>query len=305
MGTPEPAVHVLKELISEHHEVVMVVTQPDRPKGRGQEMQPPPVKVVALQHKIPVIQPEKLKDAALVAQLKTLQPDLIVIVAYGKILPREIIDIPRLACLNLHAALLPKYRGAAPIQWAILNGEKETGMTIFQLVEALDAGPIYAQEKLPIKDYDNANTMLDKLFRDGARLLVKLLVQMEKGKITPVNQDEKLVTFAPKISKEMGEIDWKKSAQKIHDQVRALVSWPGAHTYYKGKTLKIFDTRLIKNEAEGKPGEVIKIDKEGIIIACGDGALLLKEVQLEGKARHAAFDFANGAKLKNGMVFPN
>ncbi len=305
MGTPEPAVHILKALHDEGHQIALVVTQPDRPKGRGREVAPPPVKVYAEHHKIPVLQPEKVRDAQFIADIKTLQPDVIVVVAYGQILPKELLAVPRFGGLNLHTSLLPKYRGAAPVQWAILKGEKETGVSIFRLEETLDTGPIYAQEKVTIKEYDNTQTLLDKLFREGARLMVKVVAQLEKGTISAINQDGRLATFAPKITKEMGEINWRNSADEIHNQVRGLIPWPGAHTYVHKKTLKIWDTRLAPPIAGKKPGEILAVNGEGIVIACGDGALLIKEVQLEGKERHLACDFANGAHLKPGLILPN
>ena len=231
-GTPEPAVAVLETLLKGNNEIVCVVTQPDRPKGRGQKLSFSPVKESALKHALPVEQPESVKNNKVFQSLiASLKPDLAVVVAYGKILPKELLAIPRYGFINLHASLLPKYRGAAPVQWALLKGEKESGITIFKIVEQLDAGPVIAQKKIKISEDDTAETLLKKIMAEGAKLLTAVLKAIAAGKADPVEQNEAAVTYAPQLTKESGEIDWKKSAREVHDRIRGLVPWPAAHTF--------------------------------------------------------------------------
>ena len=310
MGTPEPAAKILQELISAKHEIVCVVTQPDRPKGRGQKITFLAVKELALKHTLPVEQPEKVKNnGVFVPLLKSLNPDIIVVAAYGKILPKEILAIPKYGCINVHASLLPKYRGAAPIQWALLKGEKETGVTIMKIVERLDAGDIILQEKIKIKDDDNALTLSKRLFDIGGKLLLKALKQIEQGKAKFTPQNEAGATQAPSITKESGEIDWKKSATEIHNRIRAMIPWPVAHTFYKEKLLKIWKAKVYMTDFETKfklPGTVVEIIKNtGFVVATGAGYILVVEVQAEGKKRMSAYDFAIGHDVKIGKTLPN
>jgi len=310
MGTPEEASAVLQALLTSKHEILAVVTQPDRPRGRGQKVSFSPVKEAALKHSLPIEQPEKVKGSEVfVSFLKSLHPDIIVIVAFGRILPKAILDIPRYGCINLHASLLPKYRGAAPIQWALLNGEKETGITVMKINELLDTGEIILQEKVKIEESDKATTLSKKLFALGGKLLLGALEQIEQGKAKYISQNEPGATYAPALTKESGEIDWKKSAAEIHNRVRALIPWPVAHTFYQKKLLKIWKTEIHVADLETKyklPGTIVQIVKNiGFIVATGKGHLLVLEVQPEGKKRMGAYEFAIGHAVKMGEVLPN
>jgi len=309
-GTPEPATIVLEKLIKGKHEIVCVVTQPDRPKGRGQKVAFSPVKELALKHTIPVEQPESLKDnkvfQSLIASLKA---DIAVVVAYGKILPKEILAVPKHGFINLHASLLPKYRGAAPVQWALLKGEKESGITIFKIVEQLDAGPIIAQKKITIFEDDTAETLLKNIMTEGATLLGPVLKKIAEGKADYATQNEADVTYAPQLEKESGEIDWKKPAREIHNRIRGLIPWPGAHTFCRGKRLKITKSGLHMPDIQSgqkEAGTIVEIVKpDGFVVATGAGNLLVLEVQPESGKRMKAYDFAIGHDVKIAEILPN
>ena len=310
MGTPEASARVLQALLDAGHEILAVVTQPDRPKGRGQKMSFSPVKELALAKALPLQQPDKIKrDPVFSSFLRALNPELIVVVAYGKILPETILNIPRYGCINLHASLLPKYRGAAPIQWALLNGEKETGITIMRLNPFLDQGEIILQEKILIGDGDNAETLADKLFEKGARLLLEALEQINRGTAKYLPQNEAAASYAPAISKESGEMDWRKSAVEIYNRVRALRPWPMAHTFRQEKILKIWQAEISPLDLDSKfslPGTVTRLLKNvGFIIATGKGHLLIKAVQPAAKKRMGAYEYAIGHGLKAGEILPN
>ncbi|MFH1386724.1 MAG: methionyl-tRNA formyltransferase [bacterium] len=309
-GTPEPAAKILEALAKTKHEIALVVSQPDRPKGRGQIISFSPVKEVAVKHKLPVEQPEKVKNNPdFLKKIKDFKADIAVVVAYGKILPKDLLDIPKHGFINLHASLLPKYRGAAPVQWAIINGEKTTGVTIFKIVEQLDAGPIVGSRELGVGSEDNAKTLLDKLFTLGEELLLETLVMIENGtaKFTP--QDEEKVTYAPIITKESGELDWKKSANELDNRIRGLFPWPAAHTFWQGKRLKLIKAAPFNIELTGlkkSPGEIIEIIKnEGFVVATGNGNLLVSEVQSEGGRPLNAYQFAIGHDVKIAEVLPS
>lgn len=305
MGTPQPAAQLLESLINSSHQIACVVTQPDRPKGRGQEIGQSAVKQLALKNNLKVEQPEKVKNnEAFVSLLKDLAPDIIIVVAYGQILPKTILDIPKYGCINVHASLLPKYRGAAPIQWALINGEKETGITIMQMDEGLDSGDILIQEKVKITDNDNALTLSDKLFAVAGNILPQALDAIENNKIKAIEQTPAQISFAPLIRKEIGVIDWKRSNKQIHDQVRGLVPWPAAYTFYKEKMLKVWETQIFETPVINKqPGEVMDIIKDkGMLIATGNGAILLKEVQLQDAKKIKAYGFYQGHKTR---IFPS
>lgn len=309
-GTPEPAAMILRSLAEAGHEIVCVVTQPDRPRGRGQKLSFSPVKEEALRSDFPLEQPETLKDNKVFASLlSSLNPDIGVIVAYGKILPKMILDVPAHGLINVHASLLPKYRGAAPIQWALLAGEKETGITIFKLTESLDAGPMLAQAKVAIEDEDDARTLSDKLFRSAPSLLNEVLGKIEKGAAEYVEQKEEDVVYAPALEKESGEIDWRKKAFEINNRVRALTVWPGAHTFFRGKRLKVTKAKPVffdLTKRNDPPGTILQVVKdEGMIVACGEGILLLSEVQPEGGKVMRAHDFAIGHDVKTGEILPS
>jgi methionyl-tRNA formyltransferase len=305
-GTPEPAAGILDALISSKHEIVCVFTQPDRPKGRGQKLAASPVKELALKYNIRVEQPEKIKNSPAVKDLlETLQPEIAVVVAYGKILPAEILSVPKHGFINVHASLLPKYRGAAPVQWALLNGEKETGITIMKVDECLDTGAIILQEKLEIHPDDDAVSLFDKLFAAGGPLLLKALQQIETGKACYTKQNDAEASFAPALSRESGEIDWKKTAEEINSQVRALLLWPGAHTFYHGKMVKVLKVKRVEGKA-ALPGTIVEIQKNsGFTVETGAGILQVLQVQPAGKNVMGAYEFVIGHKLAIGEVLPS
>ncbi|MBI5699073.1 methionyl-tRNA formyltransferase [Candidatus Saganbacteria bacterium] len=304
MGTPLPAARLLQALIDAEEQIVLAVTQPDRPKGRHLHTSSSPVKELAEKYRIPVETPEKVKDQIFIDRIRSLNPDLIVVAAYGKILPKDLLTIPKYGAINVHASLLPKYRGAAPIQWAVLKGESETGVTVMQVSETLDTGDIILQDKVAIDPEDTAETLLDKVFEVGAQTLLRAIDQIKKGTEKKVPQKEADATYAPLITKESGEIDWKRSATEINNRVRALIPWPTAHTFYKGKMLKILKAEPAPVPGKFKPGEVIDI-KDDFIVACGVGSLLLKEVQLEGGKKMTGEQFLRGHRLAIGEMLPS
>ena len=295
MGTPDFAVPSLEALIAAGHEVVGVFTQPDRPKNRGMKLQPPPVKVCALVHNIPVWQPEKMKDGTALEIIRSLAPELIVVAAYGRILPQDILDAPKYGCINVHSSLLPKYRGAAPIHWAILNGEKETGVTIMRMALALDAGDILSRVTTPIDPEETVEVLHDRLARLGADLLAETISAIENGTVIPIPQDEGQATYAPMLSRALSPMDFTRPARELHDQVRGLIPWPAAVTELGGVRCKVF-AASVSNETTGKtPGTVIAADKTGLRLACGGGTVLeIKELQADGGKRMKAADYLRG-----------
>ena len=301
MGTPDFAVPSLEALIGAGHEIVGVFTQPDKPKNRGMKLQPPPVKVCALAHDIPVHQPVKMKDGTALALIQDLAPDLIVVAAYGRILPQDILDHPKYGCINVHSSLLPKYRGAAPIHWAILNGEKESGVTIMQMALALDAGDILSQVSTPIDPDETVETLHDRLADLGAELLVKTVADIEAGTVTPVPQDEAKSTYAPMLSRALSPMDFTRPARALHDQVRGLIPWPAAVTELNGVRCKVFST-TVASETTGKtPGTVLQADKKGLKLACGEGTVLqINELQPDGGKRMKAPDYLRGHPIPVG-----
>lgn len=303
MGTPDFAVGALQAIIDAGHEVVLVVTQPDKEKGRGKEIQFPPVKECALANGIEVFQPVKIKEAEAVEVLRKYEADVFVVAAFGQILSQEILDMPRFGCVNIHASLLPKYRGAAPIQWSILDGESETGVTIMQMNAGLDTGDMLYVKKLSIEPTDTGESLFDKLAILGAEAIVEALPKLEAGELTPVPQDDSLSTYAKMLKKDMGHIDWTWDAAKIERYVRGLNSWPSAYTYYKGKTLKIWESEVADADVSGKAGEVVAVDKSSFTVACGQGALKVKSLQLEGKKRMDVASFLLGYQIEAGVVF--
>jgi methionyl-tRNA formyltransferase len=307
MGTADLACPSLEALAGDTaFHVRAAVTQPDKPKGRDLKLQPTPVKKIALQHNLPVHQPERARAPEFVAQLRELAPDLIVAVAYGQILPQAILDIPRFGCINVHTSLLPKYRGAAPIQWAILNGDSETGVTIMKMDAGLDTGPILSEVRTPIADTDNAQTLHDRLAKLGADLLVRTIPEYVAGRITPHPQPSEGASHARKITKDDGRIDWSKSAHEIWNRVRAFTPWPGAFTHYVSdsapRLLKIW-TAAVQQHAYKTPGEILEVGRFGIVVACGEHALRIAELQLEGGKRLSAQQFLAGHSLKPGDHF--
>jgi methionyl-tRNA formyltransferase len=307
MGTPEPAKKILQALVDARHEIICVVTQPDRKCGRGQKVAQSMVAQLANRLGLPCEKPEKIKDKVFISLLNSLRPDLIIIVAYGKILPKDILVIPKFGCINVHASLLPKLRGAAPVQWAILNGEKETGVTVMQLDVGLDTGPILAQEKVAIAAEDTATALTEKLFAVGAKLLIKMLPKIADGKISSVPQDNLSATYAPALRKEEGLLDFKKPAKQIRNRVRAFDPWPGAFTFYRKKMLKFFrvSSEFVELRKSFAPGEVVDIIKgRGFVVAAQDCGLRVEEVQGEAGRRMGAYEFVIGHGIKVGDVLP-
>ncbi|MBD5468682.1 MAG: methionyl-tRNA formyltransferase [Lachnospiraceae bacterium] len=300
MGTPDFAVGALDALVRAGYEVAAVVTQPDKPKGRGKGVQCPPVKEFALQHGIPVLQPVKIREPEMVAALSGYGADLFVVAAFGQILTQEILDMPRFGCVNIHASLLPKYRGAAPIQRAILDGESVTGVTLQQMNAGIDTGDILAKVRVDIAPEETGDSLFEKLMHAGAALLIETLPRIEAGKITPEAQDEAQATYAKRLSKELGQIDWKESAEVIERKIRAFHSWPGAYTTLSGKPFKLWGARISDAPADGEAGSVSAVTKEEIIVNCGEGRLVLTEVQLSGKKRMPVKDFLLGVKVQTG-----
>jgi methionyl-tRNA formyltransferase len=302
MGTAELSCASLERLAREPHvQIAAVATQPDKPQGRELKLQPPAVKVLAQKFNLPVLQPPKARDENFITKLRELQPDLIAVVAYGHILPPAILDLPRFGCLNVHTSLLPKYRGAAPIQWAIANGETETGVTIMKMDADMDTGPILTQKRTPISPQDDSATLHNRLAQLGAELLMETIPDYVSGKIQPKPQSED-GSHAPKIKKEDGHIDWKLSAQTILNRLRAFMPWPGAFTFLKSEPkpclLKIWKAEVIQKT--GEPGEILSADSQGITIACGKDALRILELQREGGRRMSAAEFLTGHPLKAG-----
>jgi methionyl-tRNA formyltransferase len=287
-------------------DVVSVVTQPDRPKGRDLKVQPPPVKIEAGIHDLSVMQPERARDPQFIAQLAALSPELIVVAAYGQILPKALLDLPRWGCLNVHASLLPKYRGAAPIQWAILNDEPETGVTIMKMDAGLDTGDILTQEASPVLPSDTAQSLHDRLAKLGADLLIRTIPNYIDGHILPTPQPAEGVIYARKIAKADGHIDWTLSARALWNRIRAFNPWPGAFTSAPtapAKTLvKVWEADAVE-DVSGKPGEIIKAGKAGILVGCGKGALQVRQLQREGGRRMTALEFLTGHVLKPGERF--
>jgi methionyl-tRNA formyltransferase len=302
IGTAELSCASLKKLADDKQfAVVAVVTQPDKPKGRDLKLQPSPVKILAQKLNLPILQPVKARDEKFISQLRELKPDLIVVVAYGQILPQSILDLPEFGCINIHTSLLPKYRGAAPIQWSIANGETETGVTIMKMDAGLDTGPILSQTHTPISSKDNSQMLHDRLAQLGAELLAKTIPDYVAGKIQSQPQPEEGATYAAKIKKEDGQIDWNLSAQEIVNRLRAFTPWPGMFTLLKmepkPQLLKIWKVEMV--ERSGNPGKILSADKHGIVVACGKNALCILELQLEGGRRLTAQEFLAGHPLKS------
>ena len=297
MGTPDIAATCLKKILADGFEVVGVYTQPDRPKGRGMKMVFSPVKEVAIAHNILVFQPENFREDATVEEFAALQPDICAVVAYGRILPQRVLDIPNCGCINIHASILPQYRGSAPYQWAVLDGLAETGVTAQHMVREMDAGDVIDVAKTPIGENETAGEVLDRLAVLGADLLSSVLARAKCGdKCCGCPQDPEKVTFAPMLDKSMCPIDWNKTACQIHNQVRGLHPWPVATMELQGKKFKVHETRVVAGS--GKPGEILGLTKTGLIIACGEGAVEIRSLQAEGGKRMAAPDYFRGHPLE-------
>lgn len=303
MGTPDFAVPCLSRILEDGHRVAGVFTQPDKPVGRHQVLTPPPVKELALEQGLSVYQPAKLRDGTALEILRGLAPDLIVVVAYGRILPRDILDCPRLGCVNVHGSILPKYRGAAPIQWAVIDGEKETGVTTMMMDEGIDTGDMLEKEIVPIEDEETGDSLHDKLMAAGARLIVSTLKKIQDGTIERTPQTDEETCYARMLKKDMGDVDWSLDAHAIERLVRGLNSWPGTYTKWNGKTVKIWKAKAVDREYEGALGEAVYVDKETILVKTGKGCLSLLELQPEGKKRMAADAFLRGYQVDLHTVF--
>ncbi len=303
MGTPDFSVPVLDALIEAGHEIAGVVTQPDKPKGRGKAVAMTPVKEKALEHGLSVYQPLKVRTPEFVQVLRELKPDVTVVVAFGQILTKEVLDIPPLGCVNVHASLLPKYRGAAPIQWAVIDGEKETGVTTMMMDEGIDTGDMLEKEIVPIEDEETGDSLHDKLMAAGARLIVSTLKKIQDGTIERTPQTDEETCYARMLKKDMGDVDWSLDAHAIERLVRGLNSWPGTYTKWNGKTVKIWKAKAVDREYEGALGEAVYVDKETILVKTGKGCLSLLELQPEGKKRMAADAFLRGYQVDLHTVF--
>jgi methionyl-tRNA formyltransferase len=301
LGTSEFSCPSLESLLESAHETIGVVTQPDRPKGRGQKFSPSPVKSLAVAKGLPVFQPEKVRDHSSLEVLKSFHPDLMVVVAYGQILSPAVLAIPRRGCVNVHASLLPKFRGAAPIARAILEGETKTGVTTMLMDAGMDTGPILLTAETSVEESDTLGTLHDRLAGMGAHLLLQTLEELEKGTLTPLPQDPSRATYAPKIEKEEGCINWQRPARQLFNLVRAFDPWPGAFTVWAGRNLKLFQPRSLEEEFKGPPGTVVQASAAGLRIATSHGHLLIRELQLENRPRMGVGEFLRGYPLKPGV----
>ena len=297
MGTPDIAATCLKKIIEDGFDVVAVYTQPDRPKGRGMKLVASPVKELALLHGLPVYQPESFKDDEAVEQLCALRPDVVAVVAYGRILPQRVLDIPAKGCVNIHASILPQYRGSAPYQWAVLDGCTETGVTAQFMSRGVDEGDVIDIAKTAIGENETAGQLLDRLAQLGAELLCSVLSRFAAGPVQGIPQNREEATFAPMLDKSICPIDWNKTARQIHNQVRGLHPWPVATMELKGQRFKVHETRVV--DRDGKPGEILELTKTGLVIACGEGAVEIRQLQAEGGKRMAAPDYFRGHPLED------
>jgi len=297
MGTPAFSVPTLKALLSSHHTVSAVFTQPDKPSGRGEKLSAPPVKRLALEQGIPVHQPKKLKAPECQPVFSELNADAYVVVAYGKILPQWLLDLPRWGAYNVHASLLPKYRGAAPIHWAIANGETKTGITTMKLDAGMDTGDMLLQQEIPIEPEDTCASIHDRLAEIGAELMLRTLEDLEKGTAKRIPQDPELASYAPMLKKSDGLLDWSQSAVSLHNRIRALNPWPGTYTQLQGQTFRIWKAQPAEVSSELPPGTLLHHGSGAAVVACGTGSLRLEEVQLENRRRTTALDFLHGIRL--------
>lgn len=300
MGTPDFSVGTLAALVEAGHEVVLAVTQPDKPKGRGKEMQYTPVKEYALEKGIPVYQPEKVRRPECIEELKKYQADVCVVIAFGQILPKEILEMTPYGCINVHASLLPKYRGAAPIQWAIINGESISGVTTMQMDEGLDTGDMLEKAEVPLGEKITGGELHDLLAEAGAKLCVQTLEKLEKGELKPKKQGETPTAYARMLDKKLGNIDWTRPAVEIERLIRGLNPWPSAYTTWNEKTMKIWDADVVDEEKTAEPGTIIEVTKQTFSVQTGEGALRINELQIPGKKKMSADAFLRGYQVKTG-----
>lgn len=303
MGTPDFAVGTLKALIQAGHEITLVVSQPDKPKGRGHELVPTPVKAVALEHNLRIYQPEKLRGEIAEEMIRSTEADVIVVAAFGQLIPKSILEMKRYGCINVHGSLLPKYRGAAPIQWAVIDGEKESGITIMQMDSGLDTGDMLLKAAIPLYPKETGGSLFDKLSALGASLCVEALEKLEAGSLKPEKQGESPTPYAKMLTKEMGELDWSRPAIELERLIRGLNPWPSAYTKLSGKTLKIWDADVCEEEEAGSVcGEIVRVSKETFYVSCGQGVLKINELQLQGKKRMDTAAFLRGYHLEKGSI---
>ncbi|CEN79844.1 methionyl-tRNA formyltransferase [Paraclostridium sordellii] len=302
MGTPEFAVPCLQKIIDEGHEVLAVVTQPDKPKGRGKKLAMPPVKELALKYEIDVYQPVKAREESFVEKLKEINPELIVVVAFGQILPKSILDIPKFGCVNVHASLLPKYRGAAPLNWVIINGEEKTGVTTMYMDVGLDTGDMILKSEIPLDDEITAGELHDKMMVQGAEVLKDTIDLISKGEAPREKQNDEETCYSPIMDKSLGNIDWSKSATDIHNLIRGVNPWPSAYTTYDKQTMKIWKTKVLDKLSEKTPGTILSVDKNGIEVSTGDKVLQISEIQMSGKKRMIVSEYIKGNDISTGIV---
>lgn len=303
MGTPDFAVGTLEEILAAGHEVVLVVSQPDKAVGRSKALKYTPVKACALAHGIEVYQPERVRNEECIEYLRSYEPDIIIVEAFGQLIPKAILDMPRYGCVNVHASLLPKYRGAAPIQWAVINGDPVTGVTTMRMDEGLDTGDMIMKREVALREDETGGSLFERLSEAGAKLCVETMAAIENGTAVYTPQDHEQATHTKKIYKEMGSIDWSRDAQTIECLIRGLDPWPSAYTRLNDRTLKIWKAKVIAGDSDMPPGCIVKADREGLLVQTGEGMLLLTEVQLEGKKRMSAEAFLNGCPVEAGTYF--
>lgn len=302
MGTPDFSVGTLEALVEAGHDVVLAVTQPDKPKGRGKEMQFTPVKECAMKHGIPVYQPRRVREPGCIEELKKYNADVCVVIAFGQILPKEILEMTPYGCINVHASLLPKYRGAAPIQWAVINGEEVSGVTTMQMDEGLDTGDMLEKIIVPLDAKETGESLHDKLAEAGARLCVQTLAKAEKGELVPEKQGESPTAYARMLDKTLGNIDWTKSAVEIERLIRGLNSWPSAYSTWNGKMMKIWEADVVAEDADAAPGTIVRVEKTAFYVKTGDGILKIMSLQIPGKKRMDADAFLRGYQVNAGDV---
>ncbi len=303
MGTPDFAVGTLQALLKAGHEITLVVSQPDKPKGRGHELIPTPVKALARLQNLKIYQPARIRDEEAVETLRSTEADVIVVAAFGQLIPGEILKMKKYGCINVHGSLLPKYRGAAPVQWAVIDGEKESGVTIMQMNEGLDTGDMLLKAAVPLDKKETGGSLFDKLSALGASLCVEALEKLERGELIPEKQGESPTAYAKMLSREMGVIDWSRPAAELERLIRGLNPWPSAYTELSGKTLKIWDADVCEEEQAGTAcGEIVRVSKDAVYVACGQGLLRINELQLQGKKRMDTAAFLRGYRLERGAL---
>ena len=305
MGTPDLSVGTLEALIDAGHEVVLVVTQPDKPKGRGGKVLYTPVKEAALAHDIPVYQPVKIREPECIEELRKYDAEIMVVIAFGQILPREILEMTPFGCVNVHASLLPAYRGAAPIQWAVINGDKVSGVTTMQMDEGLDTGDMLLREEIVLDEKETGGSLHDKIAEAGAKLCIETLKALEQGTVTPVKQGESTTEYARMLEKRMGNISWEKPAEEIERLIRGLNPWPSAYTDWNGKVMKIWQAEVCEGDTKEVPGTVVKVEKDGFYVQTGKDLLKVTELQIPGKKKMDAGAFLRGCRIENGEVLKN